>query len=46
MNRIPLEEGRAIAERLLEEALIRLDIGIWKANTVCNIVQGLQVLPC
>jgi hypothetical protein len=46
MNRISLEEGRAIAERLLEEALIRLDIGVWKANNVCEIVQGLQVLPC
>ena len=46
MNIISLDQGRAMTERLLEEALIRLDIGVWKANNVCEIVQGLQVLPC
>ena len=41
MNRIPLEEGRAIAERLLEEALIRLDIANYNGLQICDNIIGL-----
>ena len=42
MNRISLEDGRAIAERLLEEALARLDVANFvrsdRLYEVCEII--------
>ena len=39
MNIISLEQGRAMAERLLEEALFRLDISNFvNSNTPCEII--------
>jgi hypothetical protein len=41
LNRISLEEGREIAERLLEEALIRLDISNHNGLQICDNIFGL-----
>jgi len=39
MLRISLEEGRAMAERILEEAIIRLDISNFvNSNAPCEII--------
>jgi len=42
MNRISLEDGRAIAERILEEALARLDVANFvrsdTAYGICEII--------
>jgi hypothetical protein len=44
MNTIPIEQGRIIAERLLEEALLRLEISHERIIEVCTVV-GL-ILYC
>jgi hypothetical protein len=43
MNVIPLEQGRIIAERLLEQAIIRLDIANNTPDVVCTVV-GLSLI--
>jgi hypothetical protein len=44
MNTIPIEQGRIIAEKLLEEALLRLEIAHERSVEVCNVI-GL-ILHC
>ena len=45
MNIIPLEQGRLIAERLLEQALARLDIANNRGIEICDNIFGL-LLRC
>ena len=41
MNIIPLEQGRLIAQQLLEQALTRLDIANNRGLEVCDKIIGL-----
>jgi hypothetical protein len=41
MNIIPLEQGRLIAQQLLEQALLRLDIANNRGLEVCDNIIGL-----
>jgi hypothetical protein len=44
MNIITIEQGRLIAERLLEQALLRLDVMNQPTEVICTVV-GL-ILKC
>ncbi len=44
MNTIPLEQGRIIAEKLLEQALLRLETVHESPDVLCSVI-GL-VLYC
>jgi hypothetical protein len=43
VNTIPIEEARLIAQQLLQEALLRLDIANERGLEICDNIIGLMM---